>query len=146
MKVFHYALILFLAVAACRVSAQERSKEGVAFRDLTLEEALVQAAQEKKFVFADIYAVWCGPCKYMDRHVLSDKEVGNYVNEHFVAVKFDGDKPDGEAMCRQYRVKAYPTYLVIDSEGDLVGRLVGVNTASNFVKQLGKLIENRRKK
>lgn len=62
------------------------------FQELTLAKALEKAKMENKYVFVDCYTSWCGPCKMMTANVLPLKEVGEYMNETFVCVKFDMEK------------------------------------------------------
>ena len=43
--------------------------QGINFEKLTLEEALIKAKTENKYVFVDCYTTWCGPCKRMTEFV-----------------------------------------------------------------------------
>ena len=74
----------------CRVAAQ-----GVEFRDLTFGQALEQARTENKLVFMDCYTSWCGPCKNMLKNVFTLPEAGEFMNAHFVCVKYDMEKGEG---------------------------------------------------
>ena len=57
----------------------------------TLEEAIeLNKTNKKKFVI-DIYTDWCHWCKVMDKETFTDPTVIKYMNEHFYAVKFDGE-------------------------------------------------------
>lgn len=73
-----------------RVAAQ-----GVEFRDLTFGQALEQARTENKLVFMDCYTSWCGPCKNMLKNVFTLPEAGEFMNAHFVCVKYDMEKGEG---------------------------------------------------
>ena len=73
----------------CRVAAQ-----GVEFRDLTFGQALEQARTENKLVFMDCYTSWCGPCKNMLKNVFTLPEAGEFMNAHFVCVKYDMETND----------------------------------------------------
>lgn len=95
------------------------------FQELTLEKALEKAKSEHKKVFVDCYTSWCGPCKMMAEKVLPLKEVGEYMNERFVCIEVDMEKGEGPDLARKYKVTAYPTFLVLQTDGSLMQRVVG---------------------
>src|SRR5258708_31213409 len=65
---------------------------GVRFEaDLNWQEVLAKAAKEKKFIFLDIYATWCGPCKQMDKFVYTDTAIGDFFNKQFISIKVQMD-------------------------------------------------------
>lgn len=61
---------------------------------LTIEEAVNETRKEPRMIFVDVYTDWCGWCKRMDNNTFKDPEVVKYLNEHFYAVKLDGEEPD----------------------------------------------------
>src|SRR5210317_713277 len=60
-----------------------------------------KAQEENLHVFVDIYAVWCGPCKWMDANVFASKEAGDYLGKGFISVKMDGETPFGSVFARE---------------------------------------------
>ncbi|MDE5612601.1 MAG: thioredoxin family protein, partial [Odoribacter sp.] len=84
--------ILLLCLWAWGVSV---AQEGVAFRNITLDEAQEQAKAENKLVFMDCYTSWCGPCQEMTKKVFPQKAAGDYFNPRFVCVKYDMEKGAG---------------------------------------------------
>lgn len=60
----------------------------------TLEEAMAANKTNKKKFAIDIYTSWCHWCKVMDKETFTDQAVIDYMNEHFYAVKFDGEQKE----------------------------------------------------
>ena len=58
---------------------------------VTLEEAVKLQKQAPKKIMMDAYTNWCGPCKMLDRNTFQNKNVADYVNEHYYAVKFNAE-------------------------------------------------------
>ncbi len=115
--------------------------QGIHFEQGTLAEALEKARKENKILFADIYTVWCGPCKWMSNTVFLDPEIGKYTDEHFVAVKIDAERGEGPSVKTRYAVVGFPCYLFLDSEGNVVFREGGSMSAEKFRNVLEKARE-----
>ena len=136
--------IFCLAVAAVMSLsvAFSQNNQGVDFRKGTLKEILAQAAKEKKYVFMDVYTTWCGPCKHMANVVFPQKKVGDYFNKNFVNAKFDAEKGEGRDIASKYGVNRYPTFLILDSNGKEVGRLIGSDTPEGIIKRVQEAVAN----
>lgn len=122
--------VFFLSQAT--VFAQEG---GIEFHDGSWEEALEKSEDKGKPIFVDAYASWCGPCKWMTRNVFTDDEVGDYYNENFINVKLDMEKGEGRTFARKYGVSAYPTLLYLDSEGEVVHKVMGARRTDGFIQE-----------
>lgn len=104
--------------------------------------ALARARKEKKYVFIDFYATWCGPCKMMDRQTYSDSTVGRAAAK-FVSRKVDAEKGEGIKLAERYAVKAYPTMVIVDATGKEVNREQGFRPADQFARFLDDTREGR---
>ena len=107
-------IILFIVSSLFITSLYAQTK----FQELSLTKALELAKSEKKLVFIDCYTSWCGPCKIMAKEVLPQKEVGDFLNELFVCVKYDMEEGEGPELAKKYKVDAYPTFLLLNADGD----------------------------
>ena len=118
MKVF-LPLLVFLSLSL------RGQHGGIAFTERPFAELLEQARAEDKLIFIDAYASWCGPCKMMVAKVFPDAKVGAVYNERFINAKFDMESGEGPGLARRYKVDAYPTYLFVNGEGELVHKGLG---------------------
>ena len=139
MKKILFTLLLVLGISAA-ADAQVR------FLDSSTDAVRKEAIAQDKLVFIDLYATWCGPCKAMERDVFSKKEVGDFMDEYFVAAKYDIDKPTRKALAGKHGIRPIPTYLVFNTEGDLLGKITGSMPAEEFTAALRKIIAETGKK
>lgn len=121
------------ATAAAQVKFETKSTDAV-------REMAVRAG---KLVFIDLYATWCPPCRVMERDVFSRRDVGEFMDQRFVSAKYDIDKPTGRELMRRYDAKGVPTYLIFDTEGNLLGRLVGASTPEQFMADIESILSCR---
>lgn len=124
------------ADASSSQSGGARGAAGVNFETLTFDAALQKAATTGKLVFMDCQTVWCGPCRAMARDVFPLPRVGEYFSEHFVSIKQDMETGEGPDLSRRYKVKAYPTMLILDAEGHELHRIVGYRSADALLQEL----------
>ena len=116
-------------------STQNDEQGGIKFRDISLEDAKKAAKKEKKLIFIDAYASWCGPCKMLDKNTFSDKSVGTYFNDKFICLKIDCEKhPDGKGVMSTYGITAYPTLLWVDAEGKLSKKELGYKSPEQLLR------------
>ncbi|MDX2002628.1 MAG: thioredoxin family protein [Chitinophagales bacterium] len=133
MNKFFLSLALFFALGVfipVTVSAQ-----GIEFFQGTWEQAVEKAKKEKKIIFVDCYAVWCGPCKYMSNTVFPDPQVGEFYNKNFINYKYDMEKGDGPTFANTYNITAYPTLMYIDGTGKVIHRVLGGQYKDNFIAE-----------
>lgn len=129
-----FILPVLLFFIGTTVWAQEAG-EGIRFVEgLTFEEALGQAKKEGKMLFVDCYTSWCGPCRMMANQVFTQKKAGDYFNKEFVSLKVDMEKGEGPGLHKRFLVKAYPTFLFLDGDGNEVNRIVGSSDIDEFLK------------
>lgn len=119
-------LCLFLLLAGWSATAQ------INFFSGSLSDAMQKAQQEKKPLFVDFYAEWCGPCKLMAKEVFTLPEVGEYFNSRFICVQVDVEK-DKEAA-KKYAVEALPTLVFMDASGKELQRLRGAKDGRSLLR------------
>ncbi|CAN5743691.1 hypothetical protein BH10BAC2_BH10BAC2_45860 [soil metagenome] len=108
-------------------------EKGIRFIEQDWNKALEQAKAEKKLVFVDIYATWCGPCKMLKRNTFSDEAAAKFFNEHFINVSIDGELGVGPELSTKYGLNAYPFLLVTDEKGNPVLQTAGYLDPSTLI-------------
>lgn len=104
-----------------------------------LDDAKKQATKEKKVIFVDFYADWCGPCQQMLKTTYKDKAVVTRSKE-FVPVLINVDKQP--ALAEMYGVSAIPTVVFLDAKGKVLTQSTGYLESKDFLK----LMDAARKK
>ena len=116
-------IALFMLISFSGFAQEE---EGIRFEDVdSLEAALKLAKEQNKLVFMDCYTTWCGPCVHLTKNIFPIKEVGDFYNANFINVKFDMEKDAGIGIAKKYHVRAYPTLLFLDANGEVVHKHLG---------------------
>jgi thioredoxin-related protein len=119
------ALLFSLILISSSVFAQDAPK-GVDFFNGTFKQALAKAKKENKLVMFDAYTTWCGPCKVLKTKVFPNKELGEYINKHFVSIGVDMEAGEGIQLSNMYPVDGYPTILFLDGEGKVKKKILGL--------------------
>jgi thioredoxin-like negative regulator of GroEL len=100
------------------------------FADVAYEQALQQADESGKFLIVDFTAVWCKPCKQMEKTTWVDPTVVAWVEDHAVAVQVDTDKRGD--LARQFGVQGIPVVMLMRN-GQEVDRVVGYRGAEDLL-------------
>jgi thiol:disulfide interchange protein len=107
------------------------------FASLSLDEAIVRARAEKKLVLVDMTADWCTWCTKMDEDVFTNARVQAALLG-YIPIKVDADKGGGRNVASRYRVSGLPTFLLVNGDGEVVGRFDGYLPVDAFLLELGR--------
>lgn len=119
---------------------------------VTLEEAVALQKKSPKKIMMDVYTNWCGPCKMLDKNTFQNKDVADYVNENYYAVKFNAEgnenvnfngqefsnpnynpalsnrRNSAHELSRYFEIQAFPTIVFLDEKANLIFPLKGYKT------------------
>jgi len=117
---------LFLVFLLITVSTMAQ-ESGIRFlQDSTLDAALATANKMQKSLFVDCYTVWCGPCKYVDKNIFPQKEVGDFYNANFACVRLNTELICNKGLKERLNIKAVPSFFFMDRKGIVFHRAVGI--------------------
>lgn len=143
-------LLLFLTVGAL-ASAQTQE-----IKWMTLDQALAAQKKKPKPIFMDVYTDWCGPCKMLDKNTFQTKEISDYINANYYAVKFNAEgnsevtykgkkytNPQFDAARKGrnavhdftmfLKVQGYPSMYILDAKGEVKSPIVGYHTTEQLL-------------
>lgn len=96
------------------------------------EQAKAEAAGRKVPILADFAGSdWCGWCIKLDREVFSQPEFQEYAKDNVVLflADFPNSKPQtdevkkqNEALSHRYGIQGFPTVLLLNETGNVIGR------------------------
>lgn len=112
---------------------------GLQFRKNTFSEALQIAKKENKLVFLYFNTTWCGPCIELKMTTFRSKAVAELFNTSFINISVNGEKGDGPALVNKYKIRGYPSYIFLNSEGKVIYMTDGFLNAKRFT-ELGEKI------
>lgn len=116
---------------------------------VSFEKALELQKKNPKKIMMDVYTVWCGPCKMLDRNTFQNADIVNYVNKNYYAVKFNGEGNDkvlykdktfsnpnynearaktrnsAHELARYLQISAYPTIVFFDEKSEVIAPIRG---------------------
>ena len=124
--------LLFLFVLPFSAYAQD----SIRFDESGLESVIQRAKVEKKPIFYMAYADWCPHCKNIKATTLKDPEVVSFMNANYVFAGLNFEKPGSEDFKTKYNVKTFPTFLVLDENGQELARFTGELKKDKFLSEV----------
>ncbi len=114
------------------------SQAQVQFFEGSWNEVLQEAKKQNKPIFVDFYTSWCGPCKLMTKTTFANTQVGDYLNNNYIAYKIDCEKGEGIQMAEKFEIFSYPTLCFFDKNGKLQSKEIGYKNANEFLNLVQK--------
>jgi thioredoxin-related protein len=116
----------------------------------SVPEAQKKAKAENKMVLLDFTGSdWCGWCIKLKKEIFDTKEFAEYAKDNLVLVEIDFPqrkqqsddlKKANAALQKQYKVRGFPTLIILDSEGKQLGELGYMQGGPQpFITRLNKL-------
>lgn len=106
----------------------------IKFEESSWKAALAKAKKENKLVFLDAYTEWCRPCIKMAKDVFTLDKVADFYNDNFINVTMDMEKGEGPVIVKKYQIGAYPAFLFVNGDGEIVFKDGGYQEAAQFIE------------
>lgn len=155
--------VCFCAVDAAAAPKKEKSKKAKASGswETAAASAFAKAKAGKKPVLLLVTgSTWCGPCKSLEKNVMSSKEFNAYAKANLVLLKAEiarGWKPatpEAAEIIKKYPARGVPTVYILDENGKELAKKSGYGGQSvkaylsqfTGLKNVDKIKEKKAKK
>ncbi len=113
--------------------------------------AKAKAQEKNKLMLVDFTGSdWCGWCIKLRKEVLDTPEFDAYAKNRFVLMEVDCPRKkkldpvlaqQNQKLCQQYNISGFPTLLVMNAEGEVVGGFSGYKKQADLQATLDKAIK-----
>lgn len=122
-RVLCLTLAFVFAVSLCASSARASDDLPPVFDTRPYAEAKKAAEDAKKWFIVKGTAVWCGPCKQMDKTTWRDDKVVKWLEKSAIVVALDVDKEP--KLAKRLGIQAMPTMIAFKDGDKEFDRVVG---------------------
>ncbi len=135
--------ILLLLLLSC-TQFTDAQKIKIDFEAGTWFEILEQAQEENKYIFVDVYADYCPPCKMLENNVFTDQNVGLFYNENFINYKVNLSNRDNTYFQDLHTINQLPALLFFDSDGTtILKEEVGCPEIMDFIEMGQEVLQEK---
>jgi thioredoxin-related protein len=78
----------------------------------------------------------------MTREVYPDKRFIEFSRSQVFMRVFEDTEAEGSRMARKFRVRAFPTIIILDSKGQEVDRILGAMSAPDLIEELSLIFQS----
>lgn len=144
-KIFLLSMLsVGLSLSWCNRTQAQENEAGIVFRKDAFADVLKESARTGKLVFIDCYTSWCGPCKWMEKNIFVNDTAAKYYNATFINYKIDMEKGEGPELRQRYGVQVFPTYLFLNSKGEMVHKATSRMELPEFIEEGKKALDPTR--
>ncbi len=93
-----------------------------AYQTSDFSRAMELSMETGRYIFMKFGAKWCVPCKMMEEGALADEQVQALLQDHFIVLDIDVDKPENAKVKKDYYLSKLPTILILDQSANELKR------------------------
>jgi len=106
-----------------------------------LDRAVELAIEQDSYIFMKVGVDWSKESVTFDKALEENPDIRDVLKENLILCKIDADTDWGKQLAKFYRVKNFPTFILLDSNREQIDRWHGFGCQECFVKRLKKTME-----
>jgi len=132
MTINRLILALFLFCSCANVGY---TQDSLSYDFVQLESILERSKVENKPVFYMVYTDWCPYCNNMKATTMIDPEVISFLNSNYIFAGLNFEAPGNDNFKDAYDVKTFPTFLMLNQNGEEIARFTGETNKAKFLTE-----------
>ena len=78
----------------------------------------------------------------MTREVYTDKKLIEFSHSQVFMRVFEDTEEEGERLARKFKIRGFPTLIVLDSDGQEVDRIIGARSPKELIELLKEIFRS----
>lgn len=119
----------------------EDEKTGIGFKSIfdkvSFNDAVIKAKQQNSKVLIYFTATYCGACRVMEKVKFPNDSLPGIIKSEYIAIINNHDSC-GTDLEDAYNVHAFPTFIIVNSRKEEIGRHIGRMELPDLIKFLSK--------
>lgn len=125
-RIISFCFFLFSMFCSLNAKAQKKEEGNqINFISKNYQQALTMAKASHKNIFIDAYAIWCSPCKQLQKTTFKDSKASSFFNKNYINFSIDVEKGEGTALAKTWGIEGLPTLLILDQNGKVIASHIG---------------------
>ncbi len=134
-----FGLFLLLSVS-CNTQKAKTVEEKSDFKKMggikwytekNFEKALEKAKKENRKLFVVFSALWCSPCQQLKHNVFKNEKFKDILGD-ILPVYIEQTTKKGNELCKKYKIRAFPTIKILNSEGKEIASTTGARIEMSY--------------
>lgn len=110
--------LLFLLFISVDVKSQQIN--WIKADDSNIDKVLYIASSQKKKTCCFLHLDWSKQSQFLDKRIMPESEVVDYLSQHFINVRINVGKGNGNKFLSRYRIGGLPALVFFDEHGNLI--------------------------
>jgi thioredoxin-related protein len=129
-----------LALVAALMLTCGLASDALASAPQSFADAKKLAESEGRPLLLKVGTSWCKSCKKFDQTVESEADFRSTITDNAVLYTVDAEKGEGIDVARAYQVAGYPTFVLMNSDGEMMDCWMGFHKSEGFVESMEKAL------